>query len=246
MTWNRKLRRPFPHKGKILNEARPIIQSMKLKKQEPVPRALPENLPVIGDLVPVDAEALFAGERIEESLAQNLVLSGRKIESLVVWNSIFDNVSLASSKIGKLRLRDVRLVKCDLSNAILHGFDATRIEFIDCRMTGMRAIGCHWEDTLVENCDLRYVQLSDSHIRRSEFKSCNLSEADLRGVNFEGAIFSNAILRQADLSRAKLQGIDLRSAEIEGFIVRPEDLRGAIFNVAQAIDLARLLGIVIK
>ncbi len=114
-------------------------------------------------------------------------------------------------------------------------------------MTGMGAIECHWEDTLVENCDMRYVQLSDSHIRSFEFKSCNLSEADLlRGVNFEGAIFSNAILRHADLSRAKLQGIDLRGAEIEGFIVRPEDLRGAIFNVAQAIDLARLLGIVIK
>jgi uncharacterized protein YjbI with pentapeptide repeats len=219
---------------------------MKLKKHESVPRALPENLSIIGDLVPVEAEALFTGERIEESLAQNLVLSGRKIESLVAWNSIFDNVSLASSKISKLRLRDVRLIKCDLSNAILPGFDATRIEFIDCRMTGMRAIGCHWEDTLVESCDLRYVQLTDSHIRSSEFKSCNLSEADLRGVNFDGAIFSNVILRQADLSRAKLQGIDLRGAEIEGFIIRPEDLRGAVFNVAQAIDLARLLGIVIK
>jgi|WetSurMetagenome_2_1015567.scaffolds.fasta_scaffold538157_1 uncharacterized protein YjbI with pentapeptide repeats len=219
---------------------------MKHKSQEPVPRSLPENIPANRDLVPVDAEALFAGECIQESLAQNLVLSGRKIDSLVAWNSIFDNVSLASSKIGKLRLRDVRLVKCDLSNAILHGFEATRIEFVDCRMTGMRAIECLWEDTLVENCDLRYAQLSDSHIRSSEFKSCNLSEADLRGVNFESAIFSNAILRQADLSRAKLRGTDLRGAEIEGFIVRPEDLRGVIFSVAQAIDLAQLLGIVIK
>jgi uncharacterized protein YjbI with pentapeptide repeats len=90
------------------------------------------------------------------------------------------------------------------------------------------------------------VQLSDSHIRCSEFKACNMSEADLRGVKFESAIFSNAILRQADLSRARLHGIDLSGAEIEGFIVRPEDLRGAIFSAAQAIDLAQLLGIVIK
>jgi uncharacterized protein YjbI with pentapeptide repeats len=143
-------------------------------------------------------------------------------------------------------LRDVRLVKCDLSNAILDGFEATRIEFVDCRMTGMRACECHWEDVLVENCDMRYVQLSDSRIRGSEFRSSNLSEADLRGVDFESAIFSNAILRQADLSRAKLQGIDLSGAEIEGLIVRPEDLHGAIFSAAQAIDLVLLLGIVIK
>ncbi|NLT69033.1 MAG: pentapeptide repeat-containing protein [Acidobacteria bacterium] len=203
-------------------------------------------MPAIEDLVRVDAEALFAGERIEESLVQNLVLSGRKIESLVAWNSIFDNVSLANSRVGKLRLRDVRLIKCDLSNAILQGFEAARVEFVDCRMTGMRACECHWEDVLIENCDLRYAQLSDSRIRSSEFRSCNLSEADLRGVNFESAIFGNAILRQADLSRARLQGIDLSGAEIEGFIVRPEDLRGAIFSAAQAIDLALLLGIVIK
>ena len=219
---------------------------MKQKKQEPVPRSVRENMPDICDLAQVDAEALLAGERIEESLAQNLVLSGRKIDSLVAWSSIFDNVSMASSKIGKLRLRDVQLVKCDLSNAILHGFEAARVEFVDCRMTGMRAGECHWEDVLIENCDLRYVQLSDSHIRSSEFRACNMSEADLRGVNFESAVFSNAILRQADLSRAKLHGIDLSGAEIEGFIVRPEDLRGAIFSAAQAIDLARLLGIVIK
>ena len=94
---------------------------MKYKNQEPVPRALSEHLPNIGDLVPVDAETPFVGERIEESLVQNLVLSGRKIDSLVAWNSIFDNVSLASSQIGKLRLRDVRLINCDLSNSILHG-----------------------------------------------------------------------------------------------------------------------------
>ncbi len=61
----------------------PIIRSMKHNKQEPVPRSLPENIPPIGDLAPVDAEALFAGERIQESLIQNLVLSGRTIDSLV-------------------------------------------------------------------------------------------------------------------------------------------------------------------
>lgn len=133
-----------------------------------------------------------------------------------------------------------------MSNAILNGFEAARIEFVDCRLTGMRACECHWEDVLVENCDLRYVQLSDSRIRNSEFRSSNLSEADLRGVNFESALFSNVILRQADLSRAKLQGIDLSGAEIEGFVVRPEDLRGTIFSAAQAIELALLLGIVIK
>ncbi len=219
---------------------------MKRRKDELVPRVPPENLPGIENLTPVEAERLLAGDPIEECLIQEMDLSGRSIPSLVAWTSVIDHVSFASSRIAKFRLRDVRLVKCDLSNAVLRGFEANRIEFVDCRMTGMSAVECHWKDVLVENCDLRYAQLSDGQIRSSEFKSCNLGDADLRGTNLEGAIFTNAMLCRADLSRAGLRGTDLRGAEIEGVTVRPEDLRGAIVNVAQAIDLARLLGLIIK
>ncbi len=51
---------------------------------------------------------------------------------------------------------------------------------------------------------------------------------------------------QADLTGAKLRGTDFRGADIEGITVRAEDLRGAVVTPAQAIELARLLGIVIR
>jgi uncharacterized protein YjbI with pentapeptide repeats len=219
---------------------------MKRRKDASVTRVPPENLLGKDDLTPVDAERLLAGEPIEECLIQEIDLSGRRIPSLIALNSILDHVSFASSRIAKFRLRDARLVKCDLSNVVLHGFQATRIEFVDCRMTGMRAVECHWEDILVENCDLRYAQLSNGQIRSSEFKSCNLGDADLRGANLEGAIFANTMLCRADLSKARLRGTDLRGAEIEGVTVQPEDLQGAIVNVVQAMDLTRLLGLIIR
>jgi uncharacterized protein YjbI with pentapeptide repeats len=218
---------------------------MKRRKDESLPRVPPE-IPGRDDLTPVDAEKLLADEPIEECLIQEMDISGRKITSLIAWDSVFDHVSFASSRIAKFRLRDVRLIKCDLSNAVLPGFEATRVEFIDCRMTGMRAVECRWKDILVENCDMRYAQFSNGQIRSSEFKSCNFGDADLRAANLEGAIFNNAMLHRADFSKARLQGTDLRGAEIEGISVQPEDLRGAIVNVAQAIDLARLLGLIIR
>jgi uncharacterized protein YjbI with pentapeptide repeats len=231
----------------FLGQSKSIISdAMKRSKDEPVPRTPPKNVPGIDDLTPVDAEKLLADGRLEESFFQSIDLSGRSIPSLVIWNSIFDNVSFASSKIGKLRLGDVRLIRCDLSNAVLQGFEANRVEFIDCRMIGMRAIECQWQDVLVENCDLRYAQQCDAKIRGSEFKSCNLAEADLRGSNLEGTIFTNVMLHRADLNRAKLRGTDLRGADIEGIAMQPEDLRGAVVSVAQALDLARFLGVVIK
>jgi uncharacterized protein YjbI with pentapeptide repeats len=216
-----------------------------MKRRKEAPR-VPPDLPGKDNLTPGEVEKLLADEPIEECLIQEIDFSARRIPSLVALNSVVEHVSFASSRIGKFRLRDVRLVKCDLSNAVMQGFEATRIEFVDCRMTGMKAIQCRWEDVLVENCDLRYAQLSEGHFQHSEFKSCNLGDADLRGANIEGAIFTDVMLRRADLSKARLQGTDLRGAEIEGITVQPEDLRGAIVNVAQAMDLSRLLGLIIK
>ena len=45
---------------------------------------------------------------------------------------------------------------------------------------------------------------------------------------------------------SKLVGADLRSSEIDGVVLLPADVRGAIVSPAQAMDLARLLGIVIR
>lgn len=210
------------------------------------PRRPPKDLPGLADLAPATDEIVLAGQPLEESRAQDMDLSGRKIPSLVAWNSFFERVSLARCEISSFRLRDVRLVKCDLSNAVLRGFEASRIELIECRLIGMRAIECHWQDVLVQNCDMRYAQLNDGQVRGCEFKVCRLEESDLRGTDLEGTIFSDVILRRADLSRAKLRDTDLRGADIEGICVRSEDLRGAIVSAPQAVDLAGLLGLIIK
>ena len=216
------------------------------RKNEFMSRRSPENLPSLVDLTPAIDETVLAGLPLEESCAQNIDLSGRKIPSLVAWNSHFDHVSFASCEISSFRLRDVRLVKCDLSNAVLRGFEASRVEFIECRLIGMRAIECHWQDVLIENCDMRYAQLNDGKARSCEFRASHLGESDLRGTDLEGAIFTNVMLQRADLSRAKLRGADLSGAEIEGIAVQAEDLRGAIVSVVQAVDLSRLLGLIIK
>jgi len=219
---------------------------MEHKNKKPALRLPPQDLPAIEELSFVDAAALLAGEPLEECLARSLELSNRNILSLVAWNSVFDHCSFSGSKAGKLRLRDVRVVKCDMSNSVWRDFEASRVEFIGCRMTGIRAEECRWQDVLVDNCDMRYAQLSESRFRSSEFRSCNLTEADLRGANLEGAIFAGAILHRADLTGARLQGADLRGAALEGVNVRVEGLRGATVSLAQAIDLIRLLGVDIQ
>ncbi|EGT4933197.1 pentapeptide repeat-containing protein, partial [Clostridioides difficile] len=44
----------------------------------------------------------------------------------------------------------------------------------------------------------------------------------------------------------KLSGIDFTTNNIEGIEIGIDDIRGAIFDVSQAIDLTKLMGIIIK
>jgi uncharacterized protein YjbI with pentapeptide repeats len=215
-------------------------------KKEILQTREPADLPRLDALSRLTADGLVAGQPVEDALAEGFDISGRKISAFGAKCSLFREVSFANCEFGSIRLRDVCFEKCDLSNSVLRGFEATRVEFIDCRLIGMRAIECRWSSVLVENCEARYIQLNDGQARVCEVRGSNLAECDLRNTDLEGTIFSQALLYRADLTGAKLRGADLRGADIEGVTVRAEDLRGAIVNAAQAMDLARLLGVIIK
>jgi uncharacterized protein YjbI with pentapeptide repeats len=138
------------------------------------------------------------------------------------------------------------MIRCDLSNAEVRAFDARRVEFIECRLTGLHAFECRWQDVLVENCLARYAQFNDGLLTLAEFRSSHFDDSDFRGADLSGAIFDQVALTRADLTEARLEGADLRRAELEEIVARAEDVRGAIVTPAQAMGLARLLGLDIR
>lgn len=46
--------------------------------------------------------------------------------------------------------------------------------------------------------------------------------------------------------RTNLKGIDFSTCNIDGIVVDREDLKGVIVNQFQAVELSKLLGIIIK
>ena len=63
----------------------------------------------------------------------------------------------------------------------------------------------------------------------------------LKNVNFQ---YSNLIGIQ--LYRTNLSGIDFTTCDITGIVVMPQDLKGVIVDEYQAMELSKLLGIVVK
>ena len=189
---------------------------------------------------------LVDGESVEDGRLADGDFSGRTIGQLVVHRSLIEAVSFANATIQSVRLRDVRFVRCDLSNSVMRGLQANRVEFIDCRLMGMKAAECRMEDVLLERCDSRYAQFTAGAMRRSDFIDTQLQESDFRGVNLENSRWVRSSLSRADLNGAKMTGADLRGAEIDGLTVGATDVAGAIVSPSQAMELARLLGLVIR
>jgi hypothetical protein len=100
------------------------------------------------------ADRLIEGARIENRAAGTL-----RIES-----SILEAVSLAGSNFASIVWKDVRLVRCDLANLETRYLTLTRVELIDCRMTGLRAGEADCQDILVSAGDQRHCQFRFSTV----------------------------------------------------------------------------------
>ncbi len=70
-------------------------------------------------------------------------------------------------------------------------------------------------------------------------------------VNFNSAKFLKLLITNSSLSQASfigtnLHGVDFSTNDISGIVVDKNRLDGFIVNVNQAVDLSKLLGIIIK
>lgn len=195
-----------------------------------------------------DAAVLF--EPYDVSIADRLI-EGTRIESraagtLRIESSVLEGVSLAGSSFAAIIWKDVRLVRCDLANLETRSLNLTRVEFIDCRMTGLRAGEADCRDVLVSAGDQRYCQFRFSRFKSAEFDACNFAEADFQGTDLSGSIFRRCSLLNAEMSKVRLVNADLRGSTIEGLQLNAEDIRGAVVDASQAMIFASLLGIRIE
>ncbi|MDX2149671.1 MAG: pentapeptide repeat-containing protein [Bryobacteraceae bacterium] len=159
---------------------------------------------------------------------------------------VLERVKLARGKINAASFRDVRLIECDLSNLVVHRLTMVRVEFVRCRLAGFRTPGLDCQDVLFDECDLRYAQMQGGKFRRCEFRECQAEDADFQDADLGAASFRGCRLRQADFQRAKLAGVDVRGSDVDGIVAGIDDLKGLIVDPAQALLLARLLGLEIR
>lgn len=172
------------------------------------------------------------------------------IERLDLLESELRGVGLHSSRPLELRMRDVALSDCDLSNIEAHrGAALTRVTVQHSRLIGAGLAGGKLRDVAFVDCMLSLGSFAFAELRDVSFERVNLREATFLDARLEDVSFIDCQIEGADFRGATLTNCLMRGSSLEG-LLGIESLRGLTMPwadvVASAGALAAAAGIAIE
>jgi uncharacterized protein YjbI with pentapeptide repeats len=204
------------------------------------PPRLPKRLPA-GSLARLEDFGEYAARELRRT-----DLSGQKAEAPSFAEVVFDKTRLSGTEFSKPRLQDCRLRSADLSAARWEHVRLRRVEIVDSRLLGADWTESDLEDVLFRSCTLDGILLAASRWRSVRLENCSLKNAVLENAELPGAVFLDCDLAGADLRGALLAGADFRGSKLGGLQAGPKEMKGAIVDSLQAVQVAAILGVVVK
>ena len=158
----------------------------------------------------------------------------------------FTRCRIAPGAIRWLSFSDCVFENCDLSSAVMRKASFLRAEFRDCRMVGVDFSEASLQSVLFSACQMKYANFSRAKLNPARFENCTMDNAAFYECKNKAVAFSGGSLVEAELGGMPLKDIDLRSTDIRGIRVVGGELKGAIVSPVQAMELAKILGVVIR
>lgn len=159
-------------------------------------------------------------------------------------------VSVEAPRPLELRLRDVVLRDCDLSNLCgREGAELTRVAVRESRMIGIALAGGRLRDVSVVDTMLSLGSFAFAELRNVAFERVNLREASFMEARLEGVSFIDCQFEGADFRGVSLRNCLMRGSSLEG-VIGVESLRGLTMPwndvLASAGALAAATGIQVE
>jgi uncharacterized protein YjbI with pentapeptide repeats len=179
------------------------------------------------------------------------VFDGGALEDLTGERLDFSQCLFKKCRVGRLGVKwlsftDCAFVGCDFSNASLKKVCFKRVECLDSKLTGAELPEAALFSVRIGDCAAEYVNLTGAKLQDVLFERVNFESAILSQAQFKRVAFRACGLNRTEFYACKLKGMDLRGNDIKSPGVNGAELHGAIVSADQAMELSRLLGIVIK
>ncbi len=145
----------------------------------------------------------------------------------------FISCNFAEADLSEVKFIECQFEQCDLSMARLNRTALQQVEFLQCKLMGLRFDHCN--DFLLafsfRTCKLNYASFFQIKMPETRFEDCQLAEVDFAEADLFGAVFSDCDLRGATFDRTVLEKADLRTAV--HYALDPENnrIKGARFSV---------------
>ena len=197
---------------------------------------IPAQLTISNNL----AAAMKSDETISLTAFKNQDISGLKVKSCVVNESMFDKILFTQAKLEKLGFTDVATSNCDLTAASFPESSWRRVSTKDTRATGLQIQNSTLQDITFLNCKLNLSNWRFTKLKNIRFSDCILDEADFYMATLENVDFQNCSLEKAQFSASTLKNADFRTSNISN-LFGIESLSGAIIDSTQLVSIAPLL-----
>jgi uncharacterized protein YjbI with pentapeptide repeats len=204
------------------------------------------------ELVDEEAFELFAaggvaaGQTFSKVAFRQADLTASRAADLRCEEVVFAGTTLRRSVWQGVSLVDARLKACDLSNADWQHARMQRVEFESCNLTGANFSNAQIHHARFAGCKLLLAPFLETKFSACAFTNCNLEQADFTGTDLRQAVFDHCRLGGARFFGAQLAGADLRGSDLARLGVTAQELRGAIVEQGQLVQIAPLLGVVVK
>jgi uncharacterized protein YjbI with pentapeptide repeats len=213
------------------------------------PRDLPD---LTANHADADADAsaltLLAGEDYADAVVRSVRVDEDETEDVSIDRVVLRGADLSSLRFRHLRIRDVLLDTCDLSNLVLVEPSFIRVEVRDCRMTGLAFEGGQLEDVTFTGCRGEVVSFVDVQANRMAVDGCQWPEADLRSTRLSHLAVDRSELPRSQWVKAKLDTVRMTSTSLDS-VKGATGLAGASIDEATfrsaALAFADALGVIV-
>lgn len=199
-------------------------------------------------LVELDPRA-GGGELLLDGAEVDLASEVVRAHSIRITESKLRGVTLDAPSVPGLRLTDVVLRDCDLSNVDGREGSLTRVEVTNSRLVGFGLAGGKARDLKVLDSTLSLGSFAFAELRDVLFERVNLREASFMDARLDSVKFIDCELERADFRGVTLKNSTMRGTALDG-VLGVESLRGLTMPwpdvLSSAAALAAAVGIKIE